>query len=833
MRPRCLVPLALLLCATTSALAAAPSPAAGDAQYRTPPPVIADLLTAPRVPRGAPNASPDGAWLAVPDLRSLIPIETLAEPVAKLAGLEVLPELWAHRNGLKNAAAGLTFYRVADGAQVRAKLPADVRLGTVRWSQQGDRVACAAFARGGSELWVVEAATGAARRLPGVRLQTVSGVLEWANDGLGVYASLVPGGAAIPGEGSRVPEGPSVRVGAGRATAQRTARDVLKTPEEQARFVATVTAQLALVAVGAAGGGAPGGVKKLGAPMAFASWGLAPDESHLVVQRYVEPVPLGFPSYLFPRRVELWPLSASGVGGPIVLGDAPLNDRSAVASVSSLGPRNLTWAPDSRSLWFALWEDTPGASAQAAVRDTALPPPGHDRIMKLDAPFTGKAAEVARSRFPLQGMAFTADGAKLLLYEGYRPRRAERQAWLDARDPSKGRTLVLRSSEGAYDDPGNAAFKSAGHAQVAWVSPDGRHFYRFGEGHRAGGQRPFLDRCPFEGGKPARLFESDGSRLESPVTLITADAKRFLTLRQTASEPPNWFLRRARGSRASAVTAFTNPAEALSRAQRQQFTFQRDDGVTLNAEVVLPADWKPGSPPLPTVFWIYPNDFRSAQAASENRTSPHRFPSQSPLNPEVLVTQGYAVVRPDLAIVGTNDQYVAELRRSAQAAVDECVKRGFTDRARIGVGGHSYGAFSTANCLAHTRLFRAGVASDGAYNRTLTPFTFQAETRNLWEARDTYLAMSPFMHADQIEAPLLLLHNLDDTNVGTHPMQSQRLYEALNGLGKPVQLIEYPYEDHGPAARETVFDYWARALEWFDRHVKHAQPPAAATPQAP
>jgi len=280
------------------------------------------------------------------------------------------------------------------------------------------------------------------------------------------------------------------------------------------------------------------------------------------------------------------------------------------------------------------------------------------------------------------------------------------------------------------------------------------------------------------------------------------------------------------------VTAFTNPMEALSKATRQQFTFKRDDGVVLNAEVVLPADWKPGSPPLPTLFWIYPNDFRSAAAASQNRTSANRFPSQSPLNPEVLVTQGYAVVRPDLAVVGTNDQYVSELQRSAKAAVDECVKRGFTDRDRIGIAGHSYGAFSTVNCLAHTKLFRAGLASDGAYNRTLTPFTFQAETRNLWEARDTYLAMSPFLYANQIDAPLLLAHNQDDTNVGTNPIQSQRLFEALNGLGKTVQLVEYPYEDHGPAARESVLDYWARAVDWFDRYVKNAQPPAAATPQS-
>lgn len=817
MRLRSLVLLAL-------ALFAAPlSRAADDSDYRTPPRAVADLLTAPRVPRGAPNTSPDGAWLAVPDLRSLIPIETLAEPVVKLAGLEVLPEMWANRTGLKNAAAGLTFYKVADGAQVRAKLPADVRLGTVRWSNKGDRVACMAFAKGGGELWIVEAATGAARRIDGVRLHAVSGVLEWANDDSGVFASLVV--AATPlADASRVPDGPSVRKSAGRATPQRTARDVLRTPDDQARFAFTVTTQLAFVPL-------DGAIRKLGEPVALAGCDVSPDEKYLLVNRFVLPAPLGFPAYLFARKAELWPLASPG--SPIALGDVPLNDRSAVASVSPLGPREFTFAPDGKSLWFASWEDKKGASPQAAVRDTTLPPPGADRIMKLAAPFTGTAAEVARTEFPLDGLVFTADGGKLLVREGYEPRRIERQSWLDVKSPGKRKVLVYRSTEGVYDAPGNVAMRTGGHGSEAWVTPDGKGFYRFGEGYGADGQRPFLDRCAFDGGRPVRIFESEKSRLEAPVTLLSADGKRFLTLAQSATEPPNWFLRRAGESSGMAVSAFTNPAEALSKAQRQSFTFKRDDGVVLNAEVVLPADWKPGSAPLPTLFWIYPNDYRSAAAASQNRTSPNRFPSQSPLNPEVLVTQGYAVVKPDLAIVGTNDQYVAELQRSAQAAVDECVRRGFTDRARIGVGGHSYGAFSTVNCLAHTKLFRAGLASDGAYNRTLTPFTFQAETRNLWEARDTYLGMSPFLYANQVDAPLLLMHNLDDTNVGTNPIQSQRLYEALNGLGKTVQLVEYPYEDHGPAAKETVLDYWARALDWFDRYVKNAQPQSAGTPQAP
>lgn len=818
-RSLALLVLALLAASLTAARAA------DDAPYQTPPPVVADLLTAPRLPRGAPNASPDGAWLAVSDLRSLIPIATLAEPVQKLAGLEVLPGLRANRAALKNAAAGLTFYRVADGSSVRAQLPAGVQVGGVRWNAKGDRVAVSVFADGGSDLWIVEAASGAATRVAGVKLHGVSNVLEWSNDGKSVFAALVAPEPPAQPAGTRVPEGPALRRSSGRAAPQRTARDVLRTPDDQQAFVAVVTAQLARVPLDG------GAVQPIGAPVALAACDVSPDEKFLLVTRFALPAPLGFPVFLFPRKVELWPVAG---GAPIALGEVPLNDRSAVASVAPLGPREFTFAPDGRALWFASWEDTKGASAQAAVRDTTLPPPGHDRIFKLEAPFTGSAAEVARAEFPLDGFLFTADGARLLTFESYEPRRVERQAWIDTKAQGKGGILSFRSTEGVYDDPGRIAMRGDRHTTVAWVTPDGKGYFRFGDGFRADGQRPFLDRCAFDGRTRTRVFESSAGRLEAPVTLLAADGKRFLTLAQTASEPPNWFLRRAGEASGMAITAFTNPAEALSKAQRIPFTFKRDDGVVLNAEAVLPADWKPGSAPLPTLFWIYPNDYRSAAAASQNRTSPNRFPSQSALNPEVLVTQGYAVVKPDLAIVGTNDQYVAELQRSAKAAVDECVRRGFTDRDRIGVAGHSYGAFSTVNCLTHTKLFRAGWASDGAYNRTLTPFTFQAETRNLWEARDTYLGMSPFLYANQIEAPLLLMHNLDDTNVGTNPIQSQRLFEALNGLGKTVQLVEYPYEDHGPVAKETVLDYWARALGWMDRYVKNAPPPATAgTPQAP
>ena len=815
-------------------VAFAPAARAADTPvYQTPPAAVADILTAPRLPRSAPNLSPGGVWIAQSDLRSLIPIAVLAEPVEKLAGFEILPQLHALRRDLKTAAAGVTFYNVADGHKVRAQLPADARVGAVVWSNKGDRAACALFADGGADLWIVEAATGAAKRIEGVKLQGVPALwMEWVHGDAGIYALVVAPGVQVPGFGARVPSGPAVRSASGHAAPQRTSRDVLRTSEDQARFESFVTSRVVEVAT------AGGKLWPLTDSAPVASIGLAPDENSLLVTRYTLPVPVGFPAALFPTATEIRARTAKNAMGlddkapleMVRLAAAPLNTRSAIASTAPLGPREFTWAPDGKSLWAADWEDAAGADMNAAVRDTTLPPPGRDRIIRWDAPFTGAPREVASAQWPVQALHFTSDGARLFIEESYEPRRDERVWWLSVANPAQRRVDVLRSTEGVYDAPGNLVTFTQRHSEVVRVTADGKAFYRAGEGFRATGQQPFLDRCAFAGGRPARVFESDAKHLEEVVGVSDPAAKAFLTLRQSATEPPNYMLRHAGQASARPITDFADPAPALSHAQRLTFEFTRSDGVKLHAEAVLPADWKSGQA-LPTLFWIYPNDYRSAAAASQNRTSPNRFPSQSALNPEVLVTQGYAVVKPDLAIVGTNDQYVSELQKSAQAAVDECVKRGFTDRDRIAVAGHSYGAFSTVNCLAHTKLFRAGLASDGAYNRTLTPFTFQAETRTLWEAKDTYLSMSPFLYANQIDAPLLLAHNQDDTNVGTNPIQSDRLFEALNGLGKTAALVQYPYEDHGPVARETVLDYWSRALEWFDKYVKNA--PARADGAAP
>jgi dipeptidyl aminopeptidase/acylaminoacyl peptidase len=813
--------LAASLLATAACITLAPRSPAGteDPGYRTPPQVVADILTAPRIPRGPAKVSPDGAYLVLPDLPPMVPIATLAEPVDKLAGLEVLPAYWCTRSQLKSAWAGFWVARISDSKKVRAKFPADVRLGSVTWSNRGDRLACVVYAEGGGELWIVDAASGDARRVGSVHLNTVTTAkLDWSLADDEIFCSLaVFTGAAPPGDA--FPIKPRVRVGAGRATPQRTSPAVLSTEYDRRRFLRAVVSQLAGVSI------ADSCARAIGTAAMILSWDMAPDEKHVILHTVTE-LPFGFPYYLFPREVAILGLDGSRIAQ---VGAIPLNDRSAISSVAPLGPRGWQWGFDGKSVWYFSWQDKPGADAFAAVRDTTLPQPGTDRLMRLDAPFNGAPRIVITSDHQLYDQNWTGSGRKLVVDDGYQPRRRERVWWIDPteREP-KRHMLVDRSTEGSYDNPGTSLGRSRPHQYVLWTSADDRVLYLAGDGFRPDGQRPFLDAWDLRSGRPTRRFESAGDVLESVSAMLSENGERFVTLRQSNIDPPNYYARATRPKVALRLSDYRDPAPALTASKRLQFTFLRPDSVRLNAEAVLPGSWK--GERLPTIFWVYPNDYRSAAAASQNRRAPNRFPSQSPLNPEVLVTQGYAVVYPDLAVVGNNDRYVEEIRISAKAVFDEVWRRGFCDTSRVGVGGHSYGAFSTANLLAHTTFFKAGVASDGAYNRTLTPFTFQMEERTLWQARDTYIDMSPFLHADKITRPLLLLHNLDDTNVGTFPLQSDRMYEALNGMGKTVAIVEYPYEDHAPAARETVLDYWARVIEWYDRWVKGAGPASVERP---
>src|SRR5262249_54729918 len=366
------------------------------------------------------------------------------------------------------------------------------------------------------------------------------------------------------------------------------------------------------------------------------------------------------------------------------------------------------------------------------------------------------------------------------------------------------------------------------------ILQSGDYIYLRGEGASPQGDRPFLDRLNLKTLKTDRLFQCDDHSFETVVALLDDDASKFITRRESPADPPNYFIRAAgaagagAASSAKALTSFADPAPQLKGTSKQLVTYKRQDGVPLSFTLYLPPGYKQGER-LPTVVWAYPLEYNDASTAGQITGSTNRFTTISGPSELFFLLEGYAVLdNAAMPIVGdpdtVNNTYVEQLTMDAKAAIDKAAEMGVTDRDRVGVGGHSYGAFMTANLLAHTRLFRAGIARSGAYNRTLTPFGFQNERRTYWEARDLYMKMSPFNYAGNIKDPILLMHGEADNNSGTFPIQSERMYQALRGNGATVRLVTLPNEAHGYSARESVEHTLYEMISWFDKYVKNAPP---------
>ena len=356
----------------------------------------------------------------------------------------------------------------------------------------------------------------------------------------------------------------------------------------------------------------------------------------------------------------------------------------------------------------------------------------------------------------------------------------------------------------------------------------GDDIYLSGQGASPTGNRPFVDRFNLKTLKGTRVWQSDANAFETMVALLDDNASKLIVSRQTSAMPPNYLIHDAVAKTSRAVTSFKDPHPQLSDVQKKFVTYKRKDGVQLSGTLYLPPSYKPGER-LPMIVWAYPQEFTSADTAGQVQGSPHTFTRVTGASHLMLLTQGYAIFDgPTMPIIGpgetANDTYIDQLVSSAQAAVDYAVEIGIADRDRVGVSGHSYGAFMTANLLAHSDIFRAGVARSGAYNRSLTPFGFQAETRTFWEIPDIYNKMSPFNYAHKVNEPILLIHGENDDNSGTFPIQSERFYMALKGHGATVRYVTLPGEAHGYAARESNMHVVAETLAWFDKYVKNAKP---------
>jgi dipeptidyl aminopeptidase/acylaminoacyl peptidase len=780
--------------------------------YRMPPKPIADLADAPPTP--AVSVSPDRQWLLLVERPGLPPIRDLARAELKLAGLRFDPRT----NGPSRASYGnrLVLKRIDGGAErVIEGLPEAPRISHLSWSPDGRYLAWAQTGEASIELWIAEVATARARRLMDASLSAVYGApFQWMPDSRALVCKIVPPDRGPSPEASPVPTGPVIQEASGRKAPARTYQDLLRNAHDAALFEHHVTVQAVRVTL-------EGKQAPLGEPGMLRRVEPAPGGDYLLCEVLHRPFSYLVPASRFPYRVEVWDRAGKRLK---VIADLPLAEEVPIAfDAVPTGPRAFGWRADTpATLHWTEAADGGDPKAEATVRD---------RVFLLAAPFTSPPTLLATLGQRYAGLRWGSDDLALVM-ESWWATRNER-TWILAPGRAGGEPRLLwdRSWEDRYGDPGTPLTRpTPAGTRVLLTSDDGaaKAIFLAGAGASPEGDRPFLDRLDLATRRGTRLWRSEAPYYERLVEMLDPAGPRFLTLRESLEEPPNVFLRAgAAGPRP--LTRFPHPAPQLVGAKKELIRYPREDGVALTGTLYLPPGYTPAQGPLPLLMWAYPHEFKSADAAGQVTDSPYRFARPGWGSPLFWLTQGFAVLDdPSMPIVGEgkrepNDTYVEQLVASARAAVAEVVRRGVADPERIAVGGHSYGAFMTANLLAHSDLFRAGIARSGAYNRTLTPFGFQAEERTLWEAPEVYARMSPFMHAEKIREPILLIHGEADNNSGTFPLQSERLFNALKGHGATARLVLLPLESHGYQSRESVMHMLWEITEWLETHVKNGR----------
>ncbi|HLJ30652.1 MAG TPA: prolyl oligopeptidase family serine peptidase [Candidatus Angelobacter sp.] len=764
-------------------------------------------------------ASPKSDYLLVADRLGNPPLSDLAQPMLRLAGIRINPST----NGRHHPPrlTGLHIVHVQDGKEQTVQLPQNAYVGLPEWSSDGQHFSFTNTTPTAIELWVGDAASGAAHRVSGIKVNAILGEpVQWMPDSRTLLVEAVPETRGKPPVDSAIPDGPIIQESDGKKAPAATYEDLLQSSHDEDLFDYYATSQLTLV------DSRTGHLTAIGKPGIFNRIDPSPDGVHILTARIHRPYSYLLPFNDFAKDVEVWDHSGKM---EFKLASLPLAEHVPIEGVMT-GPRDYDWiATQPATLCWA--EALDGGDTRAKV-------PYHDHLLMLSAPFTDQSKELVKleQRFVPAGGGFGGGGQSVLwgasgmglLHDYDRNRRWVRTFMVNVNQPGAAPKLIWeRSIRDRYRDPGTPLMRRlANGKRVIWQNGDS--IFLSGAGASPKGEFPFLDRFDLQSQKTERLFHSAEGSFEEAVTLASEDGSHFITRYESPTEPPNFFLRSAGSQDKRALTHFPDAAPQLRGITKQIVTYKRADGVPLSFTLYLPANYKQGDR-LPTVVWAYPLEFNDADTAGQISGSANRFTTITGISQLFLVTQGYAVLdNATMPVVGDpdtmNNTYVEQIVASAKAAIDKAVEMGVTDRDRVGVGGHSYGAFMTANLLAHSDLFKAGVARSGAYNRTLTPFGFQSERRTLWEAPEMYIKISPFMFADKIKHPILLIHGMADDNSGTFPIQSERLYQAIKGNGGIVRYVQLPYEAHGYLGRESVEHTLYEMVAWFDKWVKNAQP---------
>ncbi|MCE7863708.1 MAG: S9 family peptidase [Bacteroidetes bacterium CHB5] len=772
--------------------------------YQRPPEEIVKLLEAPLTP--FVNFSPDKQWMLLLDRSDFPTIEQLSRPELRLGGLRINPQNFGPSRS--NYTIGLKAKRLSNGEELTIKnLPDPLLASNISFSPDSRKIAFLQNDIDKIELWLIDVNTFTASKLTERKINNVMGGYTWLSDSQQILFAAVPENLKPLPEKSRIPTGPVVEENLGKKAPSRTYQDLLKNPYDEAAFDYYTQSDLILKNIN-------GSEKTLNTKAIHSGFTPSPDGKLILTEIIQKPYSYLVPAYLFPTTVNVVDLNGKLIKE---ITKIPLLDYIPTGfNATQREPRAHTWRADKpATLVWAHAQDGGDPKAKADIRD---------KVYTWDYPFSGNPKELISLPLRFSRIAWGNDQVAWV-YERWTSDRKERVYQVN---PTTGvkKTVFDRNYEDAYNDPGSVVTSPNQYGRNVLQISNNTVFLT-GAGSSPAGDLPFLDKMDLTTGKKTRLWQCAAPYYETFITFLDSKKGTFVTSRESNTENPNYYTRTVGSGKLNAITSFPHPYPQLKDVTKQVLKYKRADGVELTADLYLPPGYKKEDGPLPGFVWAYPREFKSAATAGQVKGSPHTFTRLSWGGPIYWVMRGYAVLdNASMPIVGEgdkepNDTYVPQLVASAKAVVDFASAMGVLDPNRVGVGGHSYGAFMTANLLAHSDIFKAGIARSGAYNRTLTPFGFQAEERTYWQAPEVYYAMSPFSYADKLKEPILFIHGEADNNSGTFPIQTERFYNAIKGHGGTARYVVLPYESHGYAAKESILHTLWEMDTWLENYVKN------------
>ena len=775
--------------------------------YQTPPKEIADLLLA----KPTPGVSIDGKaeWILFSERNSYPSVEELAMPEYRIAGLRLNPNNYSlsrqnyiNNFSLKNIKSNQTF-------QVTG-LPSPLYAGNISWNPAENKIAFTNTTQKGVDLYMIDMATKKAMKINKAFLNVVLGSgLTWLNDKTIVYRTVTKPASVAPTK-PLMPKGPTIQQNLGKAAPSATYQDLIKSPFDEQLFEFFATSQLVKNTAGVE--------TPIGKPAIYQRVNISPDKNYMMVETIRKPFSYLVSAFGFPSTVTITDLT----GKPVkVIAELPSSEGTPSGYDNTQNvARGFDWR-----------DDEPATIVWAKPLDSGLIKknvPFHDAVYALSAPFTGTKKELFKTQTRFRGLQW-GDANLALIMEGLRSKQTSK---VSRYNPATGvvEELYSRNQTDAYGNPGSPVMvkNKYGRQVIKTVDNGTKLLMNNPVGSSEKGDLPFLAKFDLSTKKNEIIWRSAEGTFEYVSDVINPDKLVLLTRKESQKLVPNYFIKNLMLRIADQpITDFANPYPSLDGITKEKISYKRADGVDLTGDLYLPKGYnKDKDGPLPTLIWAYPREFNSAADAAQIRGSKDKFTAISWGSPIYWVTRGYAILdNAEMPIVAKdgkkpNDTFIEQLKLNADAAIKKLSDLGVGDKKRMAVGGHSYGAFMTANLLAHTDLFAAGIARSGAYNRTLTPFGFQNEERTYWQAPQLYYEMSPFSYANKIKTPLLLIHGDSDDNPGTFPINSERLFNAIKGAGGTTRFVFLPYEAHGYRGKENILHTLWEEDQWLEKYVK-------------